>query len=94
MVIGLLTLELTIPNVFSIKDKRQVLKSLKARLRNKFNISVAEVAEQDTWHVGVIGIACVSTDSRQAHKLLNRVAHWVEDARLDCDLADYAIEIL
>jgi uncharacterized protein YlxP (DUF503 family) len=93
VVIGLLTLELNIPSAHSLKDKRRVLKSLQARLRNEFNISVAEVSEHDIWRNAVIAVVCVSNDSKYAHGLLNRVANWIENARLDCVLADYQIEL-
>jgi len=94
MVIGACTLELRIPGNGSLKGKRQVIKSIIARLRNEFNVSVAEVGAQDRWQSAIIGVACVSSDQDYAHGLLSRVVHWVEDNRLDCDLVDYQIEIL
>ncbi len=94
MIIGACTLELSIPGNGSLKGKRQIIKSLMARLRNEFNVSVAEVGAQDKWQSAVIGVVCVSTDSDYVHGLLNRVAHWVEETRLDCNLVDYQIEIL
>ncbi|RME45833.1 MAG: DUF503 domain-containing protein [Caldilineae bacterium] len=94
MVIGLLTLELHLPAAHSLKDKRQVLKSLQARLRNQFNVSVAEVDGQDNRQRAVIAVVCVATDVSYAHGLLTRAAGWVERTRLDCTLADYRIEIL
>ncbi len=94
MVIGACTLELYIPGNGSLKGKRQVIKSLMVRLRKEFNVSVAEVDAQDVWQSAVIGVVCVSSDRGYAHGLLTRVAHWVEESRLDCDLVDYQIEIL
>ena len=94
MVIGACTLELSIPGNGSLKGKRQIIKSLLARLRNEFNISAAEVGAQDKWQSAVIGVVCVSNDPTYAHGLLNRLAHWVEETRLDCTLVDYQIEIL
>jgi len=88
MVIGVLTLELNIPSAQSLKDKRQVLRSLQARLRNEFNISVAEVDSQDTWRRGVIGVACIASDRDYAHGLLMKVVSMVEQTRLDCALVD------
>jgi len=93
MIIGVLTLELSLP-AHSLKDKRQVLRSLRARLRNEFNISVAEVAEQDKWQTGVIGVVCVASDRDYAHGLLMRVIAFVEKTRLDCDLVDYELELI
>jgi len=94
MVIGACSLELHIPGNGSLKGKRQVVKSLLARLRKEFNISVAEVGAHDVWQSAVIGVVCVSNDADYVHRLLTRVVHWVEDSRLDCDLVDYQIEII
>jgi hypothetical protein len=93
MIVGVLTLELSIP-AYSLKDKRQVLRSLQARLRNEFNVSVAEVAEQNRWDVGVIGVVCVASNKDYAHGLLMKVIKKVESTRLDCDLIDYQIEFI
>jgi uncharacterized protein YlxP (DUF503 family) len=93
MIIGALSLQLNIP-AHSLKDKRQVLRSLQARLRNEFNISVAEVAEQDRHTTGVIGVVCVSSDRDYAHGLLMKVIDFVERSRLDCDLIDYDLELM
>ena len=94
MVIGACSLELYIPGNGSLKGKRQVIKSLMARLRKEFNVSVAEVGAQDVWQTAIIGIVCVSSDPDYAHGLLTRAVRWVEESRLDCDLVDYQIEIL
>jgi uncharacterized protein YlxP (DUF503 family) len=94
MVIGVCTLELHIPGNGSLKGKRRILKSLLARLRKEFNVSVAEVGAQDVWQSAVIGIVCVSNDQDYAHGQLTRVARWVDESRLDCDLVDYQIELL
>ena len=93
MIIGALTIQLGIP-AHSLKDKRQVMRSLQARLRNKFNVSVAEVALQGQTQTGVIGVVCAASDRDYAHGLLMKVVKMVEETRLDCDLVDYDIEIL
>jgi uncharacterized protein YlxP (DUF503 family) len=94
MVIGVCTLELSLPATASLKDKRQVVKSMIARLRNEFNLSVAEVGAQDQWQWAVVGVTCVSGDRDYAQGLLNRVVTWIQENRLDCDLADYQIQIM
>ena len=94
MVIGACTLELHIPGNGSLKGKRRIIKSLMARLRREFNVSVAEVDAQDVWQLAIIGVVCVSNDRDYVHGLLTRVAHWIEESRLDCQLVDYQIEIL
>lgn len=93
-VIGLLTIDLAIPAAQSLKDKRQVIKSVQARLRNRFNVSVAQVGGQDSHRQAVLAVVCVSGDERYAQGLLQKVANWVENTRLDCALVDYQITML
>jgi uncharacterized protein YlxP (DUF503 family) len=71
--VGLLTFELHIAHSHSLKDKRQVVKSLKDRLRSSFNVAVAEVGEQDTWQLAVIAAVTVSSDRKVAEETLQRV---------------------
>ena len=94
MVIGVCTLELSIPTANSLKDKRSVVKSVASRLRNEFNISVAEVDMLDSWRSATVAAVTVSSDKDYAHGLLTRVALWVERHRLDCELVDYEIELI
>ncbi len=70
--VGLLTLELHIAHSQSLKDKRQVLRGLKDRLRGRFNISVAEVDFQDTWQRSVVGVVTVSGNQSRAEETLDR----------------------
>ena len=79
MVIGTLTVTLQVPDSTSLKDKRQVVRSLTAKLRNTFNVAVAEVADQDLWQSAVIGVACVSDDSRHADEMCQKVLRFVDD---------------
>jgi hypothetical protein len=62
MVIGLLTLDLHFPAARSLKDKRQVLRSLETRLRNRLNVAVAEVEHQDLWQRARLAVVTVNTD--------------------------------
>jgi uncharacterized protein YlxP (DUF503 family) len=94
MVIGLCTIELHLPGAHSLKDKRSVLKSVSRRIRNEFNVSIAEVEEQDVWRSAVLGVVTVSNDAAYVHGLLTRVVNWIERTRLDVDLVDYQIEML
>jgi len=70
--VGLLTLELHIAHSQSLKDKRQVLRGLKDRLRGRFNISVAEVDFQDTWQRSVGGVVTVSGNQSRVEETLDR----------------------
>jgi len=72
MVVGVCTIELFIPGSLSLKDKRQVLHSLKDRLRAKFNLSVAEVDAQDLWQKAVVGMACVANEGSYVNQVLDQ----------------------
>jgi len=71
--IGVLTLELRLENSHSLKEKRHVVESLKARLRNKFNVSVAEIDYQDLWQRSAVAAVTVSSDHVHAEKVLRSV---------------------
>jgi len=93
MVVGVCTLELEIPSSHSLKDKRHVVRSVIARVRQSFNISIAEVDSLDAWQHATIGIVCVSSDEKYAHGLLEKVIDNIERSRLDAVIADYSIEM-
>jgi len=93
MVIGILSVDLRIPGNRSLKGKRMVLKSIKARLRNRFNVAVAEVGAHARWDRAELGMSTVSTDTAHAHSLLTHVVNVIEGVRA-VDLLDYTIEML
>lgn len=78
MVVGLCTVELFIPGSHSLKDKRQVIHGLKDRLRNKFNLSVAEVDGQDLWQKAILGMACVSNESSYVNQVLEQAMNLIK----------------
>ncbi|NJK80471.1 MAG: DUF503 domain-containing protein [Chloroflexaceae bacterium] len=94
MFIGSCTITLHLPFAHSLKEKRQVVKSLLARIRNEFNVSAAEVDSQDVWQLAVIGVACVSASQRYTHEQLEAVVRFIEMQRPDVPLTSYEIEIL
>jgi len=71
--VGVLTLELRLEDAHSLKDKRQVVRSLKDRLRNKFNVAVAEIDGQDLWQRAVLAAVTVSSEREHAEKVLRSV---------------------
>jgi uncharacterized protein len=79
VVIGALTLTVHVPESQSLKDKRQVISSLLARVRRQFNVAAAEVGDQDTWQLATLGVVCVSSDRRHADEMCQKVLRWVEE---------------
>ena len=94
MNVGILTVRLRIPENQSLKGKRQVVKSIIQRVRNRFNVSVAEVEDQDLWQVATIGVAAVSNSSAHVNEVLSKVQDFIAGSRPDAELLDYNIEIL
>jgi uncharacterized protein len=91
--IGVLTLELRLENSHSLKDKRHVVKSLKDRLRNKFNVSVAEIDYQDLWQRSAVAAVTVASDHGRAEAVLQMVEAEAS-ALLGRDLVDVTVEWL
>ena len=71
--VGVLILELRLEESHSLKDKRHYVKSLKDRLRSKFNVAVAEIDHQDLWQRGVVAVVTVSSDQAHAERVLQNV---------------------
>lgn len=79
MIIGTGKIYLYANWVQSLKEKRMILRSIIAKVKNKFNVSIAEVENQDLHQSIVIGIACVSNDSRHANSMIQNVLNFIED---------------
>jgi len=93
MPVGLLTLELHIADAQSLKDKRQVLRSLKDRLRAHFNVAVAELDFEDTWQRSVVGVVTLSNEERHVEEALQKVL--VEaDSILGPMVVGHSVELL
>ena len=93
MVIGLLMLDLHFPGARSLKDKRQALRSLETRIKNRFNVSVAEVEHQDLWQRARLAVVTVNTDHGHLDSTLQSVAGEAATAR-NVELLDSSVEIL
>ena len=78
MIIGTAEIKLYAPWVFSLREKRMVVKSIIAKAQNKFNISIAEVGEQDTLQTIILGIACVAGTVRQSDSIIDHVINFIE----------------
>ena len=92
MVVGVLRLTLSIPGARSLKDKRQVLKRLIDRVRARYNVSIAEVGDNDVWQRAQLGVTCVANDHSFVNQVLDKVTRDVEGAEL-AQLIDRELEI-
>ncbi|HMO52475.1 MAG TPA: DUF503 domain-containing protein [Kiritimatiellia bacterium] len=93
MVIGCLQAKISIPDANSLKEKRMVLRSLKDRMLNKMNVSVAEVDHQDTWKSSVIAVVTVAAEK---HIVETRIAEVSEFIRSNPELVllDVLVEMI
>ena len=94
MNIGFCRLELFLPAARSLKDRRQVARSLTARIRDKFNVAVSEEGNDKRWQSLTLGVCVLSTDSAHANQILSRVVSFVEESRPDLELLDYGTEMI
>jgi uncharacterized protein YlxP (DUF503 family) len=92
-VVGVATLVLQVPGPASLKDKRSIVQRLTQRVRARFNVAVAEVDTQDRLDTITLGVACVSNEAAHAHAMLEKVASFIENERLDAYLMDYEVEV-
>lgn len=93
MIVGLLTLDLHIPQAHSLKEKRFVIKSLIDRIKNKFNVSVAELDANDLWQRSVIGIAHVSNETVMINKVFEQIKNLVISIH-SVELINSSVELL
>ena len=94
MNIGVCRIKFRLPENMSLKGKRGVLKSITNKLRNKFNVSVAEIDDQDFWQVATFGVCYLSNDSRYTNTVLSKVVNLVTNCHLGIEILNYEIEII
>ena len=78
LIIGICTLELDLNDSHSLKDKRQVVRSVLDRARGRFNVSIAQLDQHDLWQHATIGIACVGNERQYVNTVLNKVLELLE----------------
>lgn len=93
MHVATLTVELHLPDCSSLKQKRSRLKPLLAELHRAFNVSAAEVGDNDHHRSAVIAVVMVSNDSRHAQRVLARIPAWIERRRPDLQVVDHQVSI-
>jgi len=94
MNVGVCKVRLRLPDNLSLKGKRRVLKSITAQVGNKFNVSVAEVGDNDLWQLATLGICCVSNNKRYTNEVLSKIVDFIAAGRFEIEMLDYEIEIL
>ncbi len=94
MNVGVCKLTLRLPENQDLKGKRRVVKSLCDRIRFKFNVTIAEVDNNDKWQVATLGIACVSNSNRQVAQALDQVISYIEESRVDVEMVECEVEAL
>ncbi len=94
MIIGVCQITLHLPECHSLKEKRQIVKSLMARVHNQFEVAIAEVANNDLWQIATLGMSCVSNNSQHASEVLERVQNYIEQTRPDLMISNVETEIM
>ena len=94
MNVGVCKVTLRIPENQSLKGKRRVINSLSSKIRNKFNVSIAEVDTNDVWQIATLGITCVSNSHRHADETISNVIAYIESSREDIEMLDYEQETI
>ena len=93
MFVGVCHVTLRLPENGSLKGKRQVVLSISQRLRNKFNVAVAEVGYTERWQIAELGVSCLSNDAGHAREQLDNVVRFIETSRMDAELLNSEIEV-
>ena len=93
MVVGVLRLELRLPETHSLKGKRSILRSIKARVQQKFNVSIAECEDHDLWQRTVLGVSQVGPDQPHVDRCLREVVSFIDDLHL-AELGEEQVEFL
>ena len=93
MIVGTLTLHIFIPWSHSLKEKRMVLRSVTQKVRNKYNVSIAEIEDQDLHQSLMLGICCVSNERNHAVDMLQKITTYVESIT-EAEVVESQIEVL
>lgn len=94
MNVGVLKVSFRIAGNSSLKEKRRVVKSILAQLKNRFNVSAAEVEDNDKWQLATIGICCVSNDKKHTNDILSKAESFISKSRFDIEVIEAQTEII
>lgn len=93
MIIGSCKIKLRLYSPESLKEKRMIIKSLIERLKHRFNISIAEVSDNDLWQISTIGIAIVGNESVYVDEVINKIINFIDNFEI-VEIIDCEIEML
>ncbi len=94
IVVGYTVLELRLPEASSLKDKRQVVKSVIERVKRRYNVSISEVAEHDSPRMALLGVSCVGQAEAGCRRTLDNVAEYIYTSRPDAEVMPHVVEIV
>ncbi len=94
MHLGVVRIMLHLPESGGLKDKRRASRSLSTRIRNQFNVAIAEVEDQELWKRLTFAVCCVSTDTSHANEMISKVVDFVQNSNRDFELLDYETQII
>jgi len=91
---GICKLQLHLPGNQSLKDKRRIVKSIISKLRNHYNISIAEIDDHDLWQLATLGISCVSNQDQHVDETITKVIRFITQYYPELEIVDQEIEII
>ena len=91
---GIFKIKIHIPENHSLKEKRRIVKSLMSRLRNQYNISIAEVDDHDLWQMATLGISCISNSNNHVDQTINNIIKYIEQNYPELEIVNHEIEIM
>ena len=94
MQVGVTKITLRLPENQSLKGKRRAIGSLCSRIRKRFNVSISEVDDNDSWQLATLGITCASNSARHADEVLSAVVAYIEGSREDLELVSHEQETI
>ena len=94
MNVGVCKIILRLYNPHNLKEKRKIVSSLCAKIRNRFEVSIAEVDNNDKWRLATVGVSCVSNANRQAERSLRTVVTYIEETLVDVEIVECDLEII
>jgi uncharacterized protein YlxP (DUF503 family) len=92
-VVGICIIHFSLFDSDSLKDKRKIINSIKERVKNKFNVSISEIGENDNYKRGIVGISYISNNSKVANQVLSKIVDYIEDS-FYIEINNYEIEII